>query len=126
MWSLGRKANQSNKLPSECVPGLDEIVCDWTIYQFDNAIQFFVAVIESALQEREKVGDESRPVYSISQLLADDFRLLTEKQKRKQVGATLKSMFGARSKPQQQDKGKPKSMIPESLAKQLRARGILQ
>lgn len=125
MWSLGQKASESNKLPSECVPGLDEIVCDWTIWQFDNGIMFFFSVMKNALAETEKIGNESQAKYTLSQLLEDDFRLprpLSHKQQRRQVGVAVRGLVATTSRIQV--KGKPKSMIPESLAKQLRARGI--
>lgn len=127
MWSLGQKASESNKLPSECIPDLDEIVCDWTIWQFDNGIMFFVSVIKNALAETEKIGSESQAKYTLGQLLDDDFRLprpLTHKQQRKQVGAAVKAMMNSARPKAQAKSGKTKPMIPESLAKQLRARGI--
>lgn len=86
---MGQKAEQASKLPSECVPGLAEEIGEWGCWCFDNAVGFFMRVIGNALQEREKVGDEWRLKYSLSQLLEDDFRLpkpLTPKPRRAQQG----------------------------------------
>lgn len=101
MWKLGDKAERANKLPSECIPGLDEIACDWTIWMFDNAIHFFMSAMHAALSEREKIGDgknsEMKAKYTLSQLLDDDFRLphpLSGKAKRGKVGEQVKAMFG--------------------------------
>jgi hypothetical protein len=44
-------------------------------YQLDNAVLFMGAVIEAALADYEKIGDESRQKYTIDQLLDPDFRL---------------------------------------------------
>jgi hypothetical protein len=52
---------------------------DLAAYQFDNAILFGGLVIESAMQEREEYGPQnarqSRPKYTLTQLLDEDFRL---------------------------------------------------
>lgn len=48
---------------------------DWAAYQFDQAALYVGLVIENAIQERQKVGKESQPKYSLGQLLDADFRL---------------------------------------------------
>lgn len=134
MWNLYDKAKRANKLPSECVPGLDAVACDWTIWQFDNAVHFVGSVLEHALNERVETGEgknyRSQPKYKLSQLLEDDFRLprpLTAKQERKQVGEQLKAMFGMGARrpgrPKAQGQGQSKPLLPPSLAKQWLARG---
>lgn len=72
---LGQKAEQASRLPSECVPGLEDEVGEWVCWCFDNAVGWFMRVTQNALQEREKLGDEWRIKYTLSQLLDDDFRL---------------------------------------------------
>ena len=47
----------------------------WAAYQFDSAVIFFGDVIESAAQDREKVGDEWQPKYTLPQLLTEGFTL---------------------------------------------------
>jgi hypothetical protein len=132
MWTLGQKAEKSGKLPSECIPGIEEIACDWTIWQLDNAIHFFVSVIKNAIEEREQVGDsknvEWKAKYTFDQLLDDEFRLprpLTYKQRRHAVGEQVKAMFGMaapkRSKRKSKD-GAPRPMLPPSLVAQWLAR----
>lgn len=105
------------------------MVCDWTLWQFDNAVNFVGAVIENALLERDKLGDEWRPRYTLHQLLDDEFRLprpLSPKAQKRAVGQRLKALFGAgalgRPKPGKAGAAS-KPMIPESLMKQIRARG---
>lgn len=138
MWALGSKASKTSRLPSECVPGLDEIACDWTIWQFDNAVLWFVATIESALIERETVAAprndrgqtqaaSSYAKYTLDQLLDDGYRLprpLSYREQRKGVGSQLKAMFGVGGTKKGKGKGKGKKpMLPPSLAKQWLARG---
>jgi hypothetical protein len=78
MWELFLKAETFGKLPSQClrVPPLRN---DLAAYQFDNAILFAGLVIKNASQEREWYGPEnareSRPKYTLTQLLDPDFRL---------------------------------------------------
>lgn len=76
MWKLGQKAEKYGKLPSELFPGL---VDEWAIYCFDNAVNYFMLVMQNALQERKEVGAGKqkvwREVYTLEQLLNDDFRL---------------------------------------------------
>jgi hypothetical protein len=72
---LGQKAEQASKLPSECVPGLVEEIGEWGRWCFDNAVGWFMRVMQNALQERNVTGNESEPRYSLSLLLADDFHL---------------------------------------------------
>lgn len=127
MWT---KASQYHKLPSEIIDP-DHKLDSLTRYLADNAVTFFGITIENALQERVNNGSEKEPhwekKYALAQVLEDDFRLprpVSEAQKRKQVGASVKAMTNS-MKPQATG-GKAKSMIPESLARQLRARGILQ
>lgn len=58
------------------VPPLEN---DWAAYQFDNSVLSCGLTIENALHEREPVGDpkkhETRPKYTLLQLLDPDFRL---------------------------------------------------
>jgi hypothetical protein len=141
MWALGQKAEKASKLPSECIPGLANEVCDWTIYQFDNAVPYFMTVISNALLEREKTPSGARwghpPLgaddksydtqakYTLSQLLDVKFRLPrppSERERRRQVGGALKAMLGGNSRQKPKAQGKPK--LPLSLAVQLEARGI--
>jgi hypothetical protein len=48
---------------------------DLAAYQFDNVVLFVGMVIENALQERKKNGDESEPRWSLEELLDPAFRL---------------------------------------------------
>ena len=52
---------------------------DLAAYQFDSAVLFFGLTIKGASQEREEYGPrnarQSRPKYSITQLLDPEFRL---------------------------------------------------
>lgn len=54
---------------------------DLAAYQFDNAVLFAGLTIENASQEREECGPDnarqSRPKYTLAQLLDPDFRLPT-------------------------------------------------
>ena len=77
---LGQKAEQASRLPSECVPGLEEEIGEWGCWCFDNAVGWFMRVMQNALQERDPyrtgvAGNESEPRYSLLLLLADDFHL---------------------------------------------------
>jgi hypothetical protein len=96
------------------VPGLANEIGDLGIYCFDNAIFYFIGVIENALGETEKIGIapnvEHVAKYTLEQLLADDFRLPrppTANEKRKQTGQQVKAIFGA-GKPRRKGKGKGK------------------
>lgn len=75
MWTLYQKAKTFSRLPSELLRVRDE----WAGYCFDNAVNFFGVTIENALQERENRGTQKepdwQPKYTLTQLLADDFRL---------------------------------------------------
>lgn len=52
---------------------------DWAAYQFDGAVLYVGTVIENALHERDEFGPQnarqSRPKYTIEQLLNPEFRL---------------------------------------------------
>lgn len=126
------KAERSNRLPSECVPGIEEVACDWTIWQFDNAVHFFMTVIKNALEERVEADTKKEPrweaKYSLDQLLDDDFRLprpLTQAEKRRAIGAQVKAMFGMSGTRKSKAKpgATPKPFLPPSLAEQWLARG---
>lgn len=51
----------------------------WTAYQLDTAVSMVGTVLENAANEMEKVGGDDnpewKPKYTMTQLLADDFRL---------------------------------------------------
>ncbi len=101
MWGLGQKAEKASRLPSECVPGLLAEIGEWGVYCFDNAIGFFMRVIENALHERVETGTSSElrsaAKYTLMQLLEDDFHLprpLTHKQSTGKIGAQVKALFG--------------------------------
>lgn len=130
MWKLGDKAERANKLPSECIPGLDEIACDWTIWMFDNAIHFFMSVMHAALSEREKIGDaknaEWKAKYTLSQLLEDEFRLprpISHKAKRGQTGQQVKALFGSATPRKRKGKDKGKPMLNPLMQKWLQRHG---
>lgn len=128
MWTTHKKASESSKLPSELLPAdLVEELGDWGCWCFDNCILYFGTVVENALKEQVNNGSKEhpdwQPKYTLAQLLKDDFRLLTEKQKRKQVGASLKAMLGGSQGKAKTKGGKRQPAVPESLAKQLRQRG---
>lgn len=76
MWTLGQKAAKYHKLPSEFFP---DLVDEWTCYCFDNAIAYFVSVIEDALTETVEIGmgnnKKHEAKYSLPQLLDDSFKL---------------------------------------------------
>ena len=103
MWTLYDKAKRSGKLPSECVPGLAERVCDWTIYQFDNAVIFFGTAIENAAQEQTRIQygnrSEYRPKYTLDQLLSDGFRLPRPQHQGSQTGNGLAPILALAGKP---------------------------
>ena len=73
MWRLWRKSTTYHKLPSE-VFGEDNALAAWML---DNAVLTFGTLVENMLHETEEVevGDrkQSRPRYSISQLLDPAF-----------------------------------------------------
>lgn len=73
---LGQKAAKYTRPPSEFIPGL---VDEWTCYQFDNAVLWFVNTIENALTERVEVGagDSRKSIarYTLTQLLDPAFTL---------------------------------------------------
>lgn len=72
-------------------------------------MNWFVGVIENAVQETEPVGIkphiEQRQKYTLDQLLAPDFRLPNPKEKRRQVGGELAAMFGHRRKKKRKTTG---------------------
>lgn len=113
MWELGQKAEKASKLPSECVPGLEAEIGEWGVYCFDNAVIFFMRVIENALHERVETGTSKEPrseaKYTFAQLLEDDFHLprpLTYQQQRRAVGAQVKALFGMAAPRRGKRKGK--------------------
>lgn len=79
MWALGTKAEKASKLPSECIPDLDAYVCDWTIWQLDNAIVYFMQTIRNALEERFEIGSGSTAKmvqrYTLGEILHDGVKI---------------------------------------------------
>ena len=98
---MGQKAEKASKLPSECLPGLADEIGEWGVYCFDNAVGYFMRVIQNALLERENNGTEADPKwgearYTLEELLDPHFRLPrppTAKQRRQQTG--LNAMVAA-------------------------------
>ena len=112
MYKLGDKAERSSRLPSECVPGLVEEIGEWGVYCFDDAILYFVRVIQNALQEREQIGlgaqMEWRQKYTLAQLLDKDFRLPRPPSatvQKRATGAAVKAMFGSEKPRRKRGKG---------------------
>lgn len=71
MWNLYQKATKYSQLPST-IFGEENPLAAWML---DSAVTWFGITIENALQERVKVGTESRPRYSLTQLLDKNFFL---------------------------------------------------
>lgn len=65
------KAETFGQLPSRLL----KIANDLAAYQLDNAVLFFGLTIKNALAEQRRIGNESMPKYSLTQLLDPDFRL---------------------------------------------------
>lgn len=98
MWAVWTKANKFHKSPSEVIDPSYRLD-DLTRYQVDNAVTHFGLTLENALNERVevKVGKrtESRPKYTLPELLDDKFRLprpQTDLQKRQQGAMNLLAM----------------------------------
>lgn len=119
-------ANKYHKLPSEIIDERGELPL-LTRYLANKAVTYFGMVIDNALAETVEVGIapnvHSRPKYTLSQLLSDDFRLprpKTGQEARKAVGQQVKSLFGT-GKPKR--KGKEQAKPAPLLLKWLERHG---
>lgn len=79
MWTLYQKASKYSKPPSDYFP---DLVDEWAIYQFDNAVTYFGMVIENALLERSDVGvgasQRSVQRHTLQDLLDPEYQLPRE------------------------------------------------
>lgn len=94
MWNLYYNAKRLNSRPSELIEDIDDTLAR---YCLDATVVMFGTIVENALADREKVGDEWQNKHTLPQLLDPKYHLPRPKsqaQARQNVGNELRTLAG--------------------------------